>query len=358
MKYAHLILAAFMATIIFSTNTFAQNENKINSKYDFIPGEKVIFFDDFSAENIGDFPVQWNTNGSGEVVTSTQFPGRWFQLTKQGFYIPEAIEKFTDNYTIELDVIFMNLAGGDGAGGVDFFLLSTELKNPQGGSQPGKAGLKIRPDYETVSWNNWSETRDWQGDQGDVKYTFKPSQIYHFAIWVQKQRVRVYANENKILDLPKGLQSGYTYNVFRTEVFSDEYSPLISNFRIATGLPDMRSKLITEGKLVSYGIYFDVNKDVVKPESYATIKEIAQVLKDNPTVNIKVVGHTDSDGDEKSNLDLSVRRAASVKEYLVKNFSIDGARIGADGKGESEPVVNNNSAVNKARNRRVEFIKL
>ncbi len=120
----------------------------------------------------------------------------------------------------------------------------------------------------------------------------------------------------------------------------------------------MRSKLLTEGKLISYGIYFDVNKDVVKPESYPSIKEIAAILKDNPTVKIKIVGHTDSDGDDKSNLDLSKRRAASVKNALVKDFGVDAARIETDGKGESEPVAKNDSGVNKALNRRVEFIKL
>ena len=55
----------------------------ISSKYDFIPGEKVIFFDDFTAENIGDFPIQWNTTGSGEVVTTTLADGRWFYLTNE-----------------------------------------------------------------------------------------------------------------------------------------------------------------------------------------------------------------------------------------------------------------------------------
>ena len=120
----------------------------------------------------------------------------------------------------------------------------------------------------------------------------------------------------------------------------------------------MRSKLLTEGKLVSYGIYFDVNKDVVKAESYGTIKEISAVLTENPNVKIKIVGHTDSDGDDKSNLDLSKRRAASVKNVLVKDFGIDAARIETDGKGESEPVAPNDSGVNKALNRRVEFIKL
>ena len=73
---------------------------------------------------------------------------------------------------------------------------------------------------------------------------------------------------------------------------------------------------------------------------------------------MKIVGHTDSDGDEKSNLDLSKRRAASVKNVLSKDFGIAMARMGTDGKGESEPVSPNSTPEGKANNRRVEFIKL
>jgi outer membrane protein OmpA-like peptidoglycan-associated protein len=120
----------------------------------------------------------------------------------------------------------------------------------------------------------------------------------------------------------------------------------------------MRSKLLTEGKLVSYGIYFDVNKDIVKPESNGTLKGIAQVLSENPDVKIKIVGHTDSDGADAANLDLSKRRADSVKNELVKTFGIDAGRIETDGKGETVPVAANDIPANKAMNRRVEFIKL
>ena len=101
-----------------------------------------------------------------------------------------------------------------------------------------------------------------------------------------------------------------------------------------------------------------MNKDAVKSESFGTIKQIADVLKENAGVKVKIVGHTDSDGDDRSNLDLSQRRAASVKNVLVKEFGIDAARIETDGKGESEPVAKNDSVVNKALNRRVEFIKI
>jgi outer membrane protein OmpA-like peptidoglycan-associated protein len=120
----------------------------------------------------------------------------------------------------------------------------------------------------------------------------------------------------------------------------------------------VRSKLLTEGKLVCYGIYFDVNSDKVKPESYGSLNEIANVLKENPTVRINIVGHTDSDGDDANNMDLSKRRAASVKNELAKTFGIDASRIQTDGKGESQPVAPNDTPGNKAKNRRVEFIKL
>jgi outer membrane protein OmpA-like peptidoglycan-associated protein len=133
---------------------------------------------------------------------------------------------------------------------------------------------------------------------------------------------------------------------------------MLSNIRIAIGAPDMRSKLMTEGKLITYGIYFDVNKDVVKPESFGTLKGIADVLKENPDVRVKIVGHTDNDGADAANLDLSKRRGASVKDELVKTFGIEASRLETDGMGETKPVAPNDTPVNKALNRRVEFIKL
>jgi outer membrane protein OmpA-like peptidoglycan-associated protein len=169
--------------------------------------------------------------------------------------------------------------------------------------------------------------------------------------------MRIYLDEKKVIDAPRIMPAGYKYNILRFEN-GGEFKPYIANFRVAAGLPDTRNKLITEGRLVSYGIYFDVNKDVVKPESYGTLKEIAAALKENPTVKIKIYGHTDADGADAANLDLSKRRAAAVKNELVQSFDIDAGRIETDGKGEAQPVAPNDTQVNKALNRRVEFIKL
>ena len=133
---------------------------------------------------------------------------------------------------------------------------------------------------------------------------------------------------------------------------------LIGNIKFSAGAPDTRNKLITEGKFVTRGILFDVNSDKIKPESFGTLKDIAGVLTENPSVKVNIVGHTDADGKDADNLILSKRRAESVKANLVKNFGIDAARLETDGKGASQPVDKNTTPEGKANNRRVEFIKL
>jgi len=100
-----------------------------------------------------------------------------------------------------------------------------------------------------------------------------------------------------------------------------------------------------------------VNSDRIKGESYGSVKEIAAVLTENKDLKIQIVGHTDSDGDEAANLDLSKRRAASVKAALANEFKIDASRMETDGKGESQPVDSNDTPAGKANNRRVEFIR-
>ena len=106
------------------------------------------------------------------------------------------------------------------------------------------------------------------------------------------------------------------------------------------------------------GITFDVNSDKIKPESFGVLKEIAGALTDNPTVKVKIIGHTDSDGDAAKNLELSKKRAEAVKATLSSEFSIDASRMDTDGLGATKPVADNKTTEGKAQNRRVEFVKL
>jgi outer membrane protein OmpA-like peptidoglycan-associated protein len=235
-------------------------------------------------------------------------------------------------------------------------LLTGNLNEPGGGGEPGDAGFIAYMSDVNIIWKNWSIQNE-QRLTGEVAFAFKANDKYHISIWVQKQRVRLYANENKVLDVPRAILVGSKPNIFRFE--SDQVSiPLIGNFRITAGLADMRNRLLKDGKIISYGIQFDINSDKLKPESYSTLKVIADILKEDPSLKLQVVGHTDSVGYNASNLDLSKRRGVSVKNELVSKFGVDAGRLETDGKGETEPIAENNSSVNKAKNRRVEFINI
>ncbi len=157
--------------------------------------------------------------------------------------------------------------------------------------------------------------------------------------------------------MPTNIYPNVKFNRMRFSGWDRYSAPYVSNLKITTASPDTRSKLITEGKLVTYGITFDVNKADVKPESFGTLKSIADVLKENGPVRVKIIGHTDSDGDDAKNLELSQRRAQSVKNELVSKFGIDASRIETEGAGETTPVAPNDTPANKALNRRVEFAK-
>jgi OOP family OmpA-OmpF porin len=328
------------------------------SKYDFIPGQKVIFYDDFSDAAVGDFPASWNTNASGEVVTTNLYPGNWFKMIGSGCIALDQGIKLPDNYTIEYDVIAYPTDPSNTSFEFGFYLYSAT--NPkdlgEGGAIPGTdGGIKMSFGYRATysAYQDGAYTID--GEKSDA--VMEAGKKYRLSFWVQKTRLRVYLDQVKVFDLPKVFKTGFQCNQMRFELW-ESGNPMITNFRIAAGAPDTRNKLLTEGKLVTYGIYFDVNKDVVKPESYGTLKEIATILNEVPDVKVKILGFTDADGDDAKNLDLSKRRAASVKAELVKSFGVNGDRLVTDGMGESQPVAPNDTPVNKALNRRVEFIKL
>lgn len=332
------------------------------SKYDFVPGEKVIFFADFSNVETGDFPAEWNTNGSGEVVTTNNYQGKWLKTVINSYKAiwTDELLKLPENYTIEFDVI--PIQGEEkGMAGWNFRLMQAiNAKSWDGGAVPGKAGFSFgyeyygRPSYR--AYDNELDGNFWdiKGFEDDKNFWEKENTKYHVAIWVQKTRIRVYHGNAKMFDLPRAIPDAKTKF---DRIRFDAGALMFTNFRIAVGAADMRNKLLTEGKLVSYGIYFDVNKDVVKPESYGTLKGIADVLKENTDVKVKIVGHTDSDGDDAKNLDLSKRRGAAVKEALINDFGIDASRLESDGMGETQPVAKNDSPANKALNRRVEFVR-
>jgi outer membrane protein OmpA-like peptidoglycan-associated protein len=344
-----------------NTNTSKTDEKpslQSYSKYDFVPGDQVLLYEDFSQDAIGDFPMLWTTDVAGEINSLNIAPGKWFNLnSSEGTYWFMKDIDFPKNFILEMDIV-PKATGGRIAADLVFFGEDNHSEMDKNGN-PGTCGLHI--EMEKANW----ETKGYIKGNNEFlegSSTVNPveqEKVNHVIIWVQNRRVRIYHKGAKVIDIPTNIYEGSKFKRLCFKLHRGaSCGSYISNVKITTAAPDTRSKLLTEGKLISYGIYFDVNKDEVKPESYGTLKGIADVLKENPTVKIKIVGYTDSDGDDKANLDLSKRRAANVKNSLVKDFGIDASLIETDGLGESQPIAPNDKPENKAKNRRVEFIKL
>ncbi len=345
---------------------------KAYSKYDFVAGEKIIVQDDFSNVAVGDFPVDWNTNSGGEIVTVDGKEGKWLMIPKEGVFMPDYIDKLPENFTLQFDLM-CNEDFNYYSGALSFTFVPTTNRgrlNDFGrfSAPENSVRLSVHPrdagsGAGSVTFRNFDgEGKENLSNAVSTQQFFVSKSIHaRVSIWRQKQRLRVYFNEEKVLDVPRAFDVAAIYNAFSIcfeGKHQDQDRFLMSNINMAVGAPDTRSKLITEGKLVTRGILFDSGSDKIKPESYGTLKDIAGVLKENPDVKVKIIGHTDSDGDDVKNLELSKKRSAAVKQALEKEFSIDASRMQTDGKGESEPSDKNDTAVGKANNRRVEFVKM
>lgn len=305
---------------------------------------------------MGDFPALWTTNKAGEVNTLNVASGKWLNLnaTEGNWWFLNEID-FPKNFILELDIV-PKKTGGRYAAGVAMYGENSfkEMSDPYS----CKTGLIVnmaKTGWETKGLKSGSE-------QITGNSTLKPveeEKANHVIIWVQNRRVRIYHQGAKVLDMPTNLYNDSKFTRLGFLLYRGaSCSSWIGNIKVTTASPDTRNKLLEEGKLISYGIYFDVNKDVVKPESYGALNDIAKILNEVPDVKVKILGHTDSDGQDAGNLDLSKRRAASVKNELVKNFGVNADRLTTDGMGETQPVAANDSPSNKSLNRRVEFIKL
>ncbi len=336
-------------------------ELKSYTKYDFVPGDKTLFYEDFSQDAIGDFPQLWTTNGSGEVRSVDTYAGKWLYVNSdEHVYCLMKDLLIPDNFIFEFDVLpNSNNAEESNHASFYFSFFNSNEDFLQDALYPGSVGFHVG-----ISDAEWSV----QGYQNESDKSFPSSSsqvaplklgnLNHIIVWVQKRRIRIYHDGQKVIDGPTALAADAKYNRFRLSMWGQTGKNFFSNLKITSAAPDTRTKLLTDGKLISYGIYFDINKDIVKPESYGALNDIAKVLKDNPTVKIKIVGHTDSDGKPETNLSLSKKRAESVKNSLVSVFGIEAIRIETDGKGQTEPIEDNSTAQGKASNRRVEFIKL
>ena len=331
----------------------------INSNFDFEPGTRVLFHDDFGPDRQGDFPSKWDTNGSGEIM---EVDGdKWFRLKNASQFLPIINKNLPENYTIEFDLLTWGIDRHTNSQGKLTFIF-TDTR----GFQNGKtfSYFEISPCQFVPSPGYLAKFTNGQRDFFKaVGQDYRPlvnNAISKVSIAVNGPRVRLWLNQEKILDIPRFFSEGIMAFKMETHALrtdADKDLILIKDFKVAEAGQDYRSQLLTEGSISTNAILFESGSAKIKSGSTEIIEEIAQVLIDNPEVSIKIVGHTDADGTETSNQTLSKNRADSVKNYITQ-MGISTDRILTAGMGESQPIASNDSPEGKAQNRRVEFIKL
>ncbi len=341
----------------------AESDFGVYSNFTFIPGNKLLFYDDFATDAIGDFPANWETGGSGEVVTVSDSEYNWLSLSRRSGYLPTLPNKFPENFTMEFDMINHGYVAGTPSSRISFVFMTRKAYNAgSGGTRAGidillsNRGFKVENVY-----NFGGDVEIGVGSTINREFPEYLLNTVHISIAVNNKRLRMWINEEKIVDSPNVLQAniGDYFLIQANDVLPDKgHFVGISNFKIAESSEDLRSLLLKNGKFSTTGIYFDTAAATVKKESYGILLDIANMLRDNDNISLQIVGHTDSKGDEKYNLTLSEKRAAAVKEILVEEFGIREDRLQFKGKGETEAVDDNNTEKGRANNRRVEFIKL
>jgi len=142
-----------------------------------------------------------------------------------------------------------------------------------------------------------------------------------------------------------------------TMAFSDR-EPITIALAKAEPKPHRLVEITLDHIEIKERVLFEIDKAAIRPESFGLLDEVVAVLNENPRVKkVNVIGHTDDDGDESYNQQLSQRRAASVRTYLV-DHGIAEARLESEGRGEADPLVSNDTSKGREKNRRVEFLIL
>ncbi|MBO6881820.1 OmpA family protein [Winogradskyella sp.] len=336
---------------------------EVYSKYDFVPGDKILFFDDFSQDFVGDLPSKWNTNGSGAIVKLNKVEGNWFEL-KAGYrlYVIPDINELPEDYTIEFDVLTSGLSNQTSSGARLHIVLSDTNAFSNGKTHYAAVTLPLGQ-YAAFNINAYNHFNGKggminSGLTADIRDEVKNQP--HIAISVTKKRYRLWVNEVKYVDIPRFIEELDVLNYLKFHLYGlkdGEERVFIKNIKVAEGGVDLRRKLLREGKISTNGILFDSGSANIQPQSLGIVRQISQVLMQDESIKLNIIGHTDSDGSDEANLKLSKDRAAAVKEALVNIYNISADRLTTDGKGETQPVGDNGTTDGKALNRRVEFVK-
>ena len=325
------------------------------AKSDFVPGDEIIFEDLLVGEKLGEFPSMWDLKeGNAEIVNVGGENA--IHMGEETLIMPYMKEKdyLPEEFTIEFDLYVPCYYGGndkvsmnnrynidlvDAAGKVVFQAYWYNGNNEMG-----------VPREITWRWHNGGEE-----SQGEGTVAFNMSDFNHIAISFNKRALKFYVNGIRIANIPR-CDAPTRFQIFSYSGASED-ERFIKNVRIAKGAVPLYDRMMTDGKFITYGITFDVGKATIKPESMGEINRIVTLMTENPDLKFSVEGHTDSTGKPESNQTLSEQRSKAIVDKLVE-LGIAKERLAAVGKGQNNPIADNSTDEGRAKNRRVEFVKM
>ena len=320
------------------------------AKSDFVAGDEMMFEDLLIDEQLGEFPSMWDLLGGNAEIAKVNGENviNLLQWSKIVPLMKEMKNYLSESFTVEFDFyvpaedrgsrFFFSLLNGNAEAVTQ---IEWVLRTGEGSNSDGSAYLA-----------KWMTTGN-EARSNSEKVIFDAAGWHKFALSFNKRALKVYMNGRRVTNVPNVAQAGSLI----LEHYYGEQEVYVKNIRIAKGAVPLYERMMSEGKFISYGISFDVGKSLIKPESMGEINRVVQLMTENPNLKFSVEGHTDNTGNAASNQTLSEARSKAIVDKLV-SLGISADRLSSSGKGQNSPIADNATDEGRAKNRRVEFVKL
>jgi OOP family OmpA-OmpF porin len=317
------------------TSVAAQPEMK-SAAIDFIPGARTIFFDDLSDVGADDTPSHWPAH-EGKLDLRTPKDG-----APPERYATENVALTSPAMTVPANFTFELEWTGGGA-------MEWNFRNGKTIVLAAVVHADTDGKFATVQLIGADGSTF-----GSGKIAADTSKPIEFELWAQQRKMGAYLNGQKVIDVNEFQFAAINHFDDLEAKFRDVS---IHKVRVAETAPDFASAISASGKYVAHGIEFEADSDLLKPESAATLKQVAAALTKDRQLKLEIDVYTDSAGDADHNLKLSELRAQAVQSVLVTQFGIAAAWLSANGFGTAKPIASNVTPEGRAENRRVEFVK-